>query len=200
MWNVWKLLKIFRGTWKFFGIFENFFITDSGSTGLDLRSSVGIFFLLSSVPEMTCLEGCISRTVGPRGSVSETTWLHFGIRVERRWNHSPISFRWDCVLLESRGCSLPVGEILEIRGRVYRAMLFRFEIRFERRWNDPSSSIRSGCVLMEGVVFDEIFLSFEGKIGKMVKNSTTPIDREYRETYFVPINLGQNILTYFQIF
>jgi len=35
------------------------------------------------------------------------------------------------------------------------------------------------------VVFGEIFLSFEGKIGKMVKNSITPIDRE---TYF-----GSNI-------
>ena len=139
-------------------------------------------------------------TVGPRGSVSETTLLYFGIRVECRSNRLSILFRWGCALLESRNYSLPVGEILEIRGRVYRAMLFRFEIRFERRWNDPSSSIRSGCVLMEGVVFDEIFLSFEGKIGKMVKNSTTPIDREYRETYFVPINLGQNILTYFQIF
>jgi len=92
--------------------------------------------------------------------------------------------------LESRGCSLPIDEILEIRGRVYRAMLLRFEIRVERRWNYPSSSFRSDCVLLEGVVFDEIFLSFEGKIGKMVKNSITPIDRERRETSFGPINLG----------
>ena len=53
---------------------------------------------------------------------------------------------------------------------------------------------------MEGEVFGEIFLSFEGKIGKMVKNSITPNDREYRETYFGPINLGQNYLKYFQIF
>jgi len=80
---------------------------------------------------MTCLEGSISRMVGPIGSVSETTLLHFGIRVERRWNHPSISFRWGCVLLESKGCSLPLGEVLEIRGRVYRAMLLRFEIRVE---------------------------------------------------------------------
>jgi len=73
---------------------------------------------------------------------------------------------------------------------VYRAMLLRFEIRVEWRRNHPSSSIRSGCVLKEGVVFDEIFLSFEGKIGKMVKNSITPTDRERRKTYFGPINLG----------
>jgi len=92
--------------------------------------------------------------------------------------------------LESRGCSLPVGEILDIRDRVHRAMLLRFEIRVERRRNHPSRSFRSGCVLKEGVVFGEIFLSFQGKIGKMVKNSITPIDRERRETYFGPINLG----------
>jgi len=50
---------------------------------------------------------------------------------------------------------------------------------------------------MERVVFGE---SFEGKIRKIVKNSITPIDREYRETYFGSINLGQNFLKYFQIF
>jgi len=54
---------------------------------------------------MTCLEGYISQTVGPRDSVSETMLLYFGIRVECRWNYRSISFRWGCVLLESKGCS-----------------------------------------------------------------------------------------------
>ena len=149
---------------------------------------------------MTCLENCISRTGGSRVSVSETTLLHFGIRAERRWNHASISFRWGCVLLESRGCSFPMGEILEIRGRVYGAMLLRSEIRVERRWNHPSSSFCSGCVLLEGVVFSEILLSFEGKIGKMVKNSITPIDRERRETDFEPINLGSIFEKFWKFF
>jgi len=61
--------------------------------------------------------------------------------------------------------------------------MLHFERRVERRWKHPSSSFRSGCVLLEGVVFGEIFLSFEGK---MVKNSITPIDRE---TYFGPVNI-----------
>jgi len=80
-----KYLKIVENILEdFFGIYENFFITDSRNTDLNQRSSVGNFFLSTSVPEMTCLESCISRTVGPRDSVSETTLLHFGIRIECR--------------------------------------------------------------------------------------------------------------------
>jgi len=154
------------------------------NTWLHRRSSVGIFFLSISVPEMTCLEVCISRMVGPRGSVSETTLLHFGIRVERRWNHPSTSFRWGCVLLESSGCSLPLGEILEIRGRMYRAMLLRFEIRVECRLNHLSISFRSGCVLLEGAVS----VKFR-KNRKNRKKSTIRIDSGGRETYFGPVNI-----------
>ena len=39
------------------------------------------------------------------------------------------------------------------------------------------------------MVFGEIFQSIEGKIGKKVKNSITPIDRECRETYFGTVNI-----------
>ena len=75
------------------------------------------------------------------------------------------------------------------RGSVSERTLQYLEIRVERRWNDPSISFRSGCVLLEGVVFGEIFPSFEGKIGKMIKNSITPIDRERRDAYFGPVNI-----------
>jgi len=95
------------------------FFAFSWSTSLDQRSSVGIFFLSTSVPEIEIPFDDISWTIGPRGSVSEITLLHFGIRVDRRWNHPSILYRWGCVLLESRGCSLLLGEILEIWGRVY---------------------------------------------------------------------------------
>jgi len=65
------------------------------------------------------------------------------------------------------------------------AMLLHFERRVERRRKHHTISFRSGCVLLEGMVFGEIIISIEGKIGKMVKNSITSIDRE---TYF-----GSNI-------
>ena len=93
-----KIVENISGTWNFFGIFENFFITDSRSTGLDRRSSVGIFFLSTSVPEMTYSGSCFSRGVGPRDSVSETTLLYFRIRVERRLNRFSILFRQGCTL------------------------------------------------------------------------------------------------------
>ena len=91
-----KIFENFLGDMELYRIFEKFFITDSRSTGLDRRSSVGIFLLSTSVPEMTCLEGCISRTVGSTGSVSERM-LYFKRRVECCSNHVPISFHSGCV-------------------------------------------------------------------------------------------------------
>ena len=86
---------------EFFRIFANFFITDSKSTSLDRRSTVRISFLSTSVPEMTCLEGCISRTVGPRDLVSEIMLLHFKRRGEWRLNHVYIfSFRLRTLVLK----------------------------------------------------------------------------------------------------
>jgi len=74
-------LKIF---WKFlrdlvfFRIFKNFFITVSRSTDHNPLIHWN-FFLSTSIPETTCLDGYISRTVGLRGSVSEGMLLHFGV-------------------------------------------------------------------------------------------------------------------------
>ena len=93
-----EIFENFLEDMELFRIFENF-CTDSRSTGMDRQSSVGIFFLSTSVPEVTCLEGYISQTIGPRDSVYERM-LYFGIRVEWHWNHLYITFRSGCVLLE----------------------------------------------------------------------------------------------------
>jgi len=74
------------------------FFAFSWSTSLDQRSSVEIFFLSTSVPEIEIPFDDISWTIGPRGSVSETTLLHFGIRVDRRWNHPSILYLRLCTL------------------------------------------------------------------------------------------------------
>jgi len=90
-----NFLQIFEGL-IFFRIYEKFFITDSRSTDHDPSSSVGIFGLPISEPEVAIF----SRTVGARCLVSQVMLLQFERRIERCWNHPSSSFRSDCILLE----------------------------------------------------------------------------------------------------
>ena len=92
-----KFLKNFLGVIVFDGKIENFFITDSRSTSHDPCSSDGIFGISTSVPEVAIF----FRTKGPRASGSETMLFSIKSRFERRLNHSAISFRSGCVLLEA---------------------------------------------------------------------------------------------------
>jgi len=82
----------------FFQIFENFFITYSRSIGHDPCSSVGIFRLTDSEPEVAIFP----RSVRGSGLVPETILLHCERRVDRRLNHVSISFRSGSVLSEGR--------------------------------------------------------------------------------------------------
>jgi len=75
------------------------FFAISDGTSLNRRSSVGTFFLSTSVPDKIPF-GYISRTVGSRGLMSETMLLHFERHIECRLNHLSISFRSGSVLLE----------------------------------------------------------------------------------------------------
>jgi len=83
---------------------------------------------------------------------------------------------------------------------VSEAMLLHYKRRVECHSNHVSISFRSGCVLLEGGVSAKFFKALLNR-----KKSIISIDSGGRETYFGPINLGQNFLkifefVYFRIF
>jgi len=79
------------------------------------------------------------------------------------------------------------------RGLVSEAMLLHYKRRIDCHSNHVSICFRSGCVLLEGGVSAKFFKALLNR-----KKSIISIDSGGRETYFGPINLGQNFLKIFE--